>query len=234
MHATSGTAAFLLRRSWLIVLLALAGAAVGWLFATTVPEQYQRTAVFVVRPQAGLEAGSVPDAVRGLAQQDSQLVRTIARVLETDRILQPASLQALGTPLPDDYSVNASVSPGSDVVRVALRGPEPADLVPLARELTQVASGWVGTTYRAYALERIENRAEDGPVSPDVVQIAVLAGLIGGLLGFAAALIEAHWRQSRVRAEDAAAGAVEPGASGPSPNGGDGSPARARETSADG
>jgi capsular polysaccharide biosynthesis protein len=196
----------LLRRIWLLVgLAAVAGLAA--FFTTRGGEVvYERTTVFVLRPSALIQDAQIPDALRGIAQQDSQLIQTVARVIETDRFLRQSfrgvdTDAALVEGIDPRYEIQSGIRPGSDVIEVAVRGPDQDVLDELAANFADDAADWVSNVYRAYTLELLEISASDGPVSTDPTQLVVLAALLGLLIGAGVVAAEHKSRQQRAVAQ---------------------------------
>jgi len=175
-----------------LVLLAgvLAGAA-AWLVVRDQPPEYERTLTFVLRPSANLTDAQIPDAVRGLSQQDAQLVNTIGGAIGTQRFLERALLQA-GVERGERFSARSTVRPGSDIVEIHLLGPDPEPLVTVGDRYSALARFWVGDVYRAYTLDFLEVDASEGPVAPRVGQMIGLATMLGLLLG--AGVVFAEWK----------------------------------------
>jgi hypothetical protein len=180
-----------------IALVALAGIVAGsaaWLAVRGQPEEYERTLTFLLRPGASLSDAQIPDAVRGLSQQDAQLVNTIGGALGTDRFLR-SSLAAVGVEAAEGYSARSSVVPGSDIVEVHLRGSDPDDLAEIGQSYRRLATDWVSSVYRAYSLDFLEEEASPGPVAPRTAQVVSLATLLGLLLAVGVVFAERKARQ---------------------------------------
>jgi capsular polysaccharide biosynthesis protein len=185
----------LVRRLWLVLLLGALAGATAYLMTRGGEETYERTTVFVLRPSARVVDQAIPDAVRGIASDDAQLVATVTRVIETDRFLDGAFDKALNRRPIEGYTLGGSMVPGSDVIEVSVQGPDPEVLDKLAEAFATDATNWVRTVYRAYALDLLEIRASDEPVSADPFQVSAFAVLIGLLLGVGVVFAEAKARE---------------------------------------
>lgn len=186
-------------RSALVALAGLLAASAGWLVVRDQAEVYERTLTFVLLPGTNLSDAQIPDAVRGLSQQDAQLVNTIGGAIGSDLFLQPALRRAGATAL-SAYSARSFRRPGSDIVELRLRGPDPQLLEAVAERHRTLATSWVGSVYRAYRLEFLEEDVAPGPVEPRVGETVALAFLLGIFLGGAAVFVEWKARQQlRVR-----------------------------------
>jgi capsular polysaccharide biosynthesis protein len=185
----------LVRRLWLVLLLGALAGATAYLMTRGGEETYERTTVFVLRPSARVVDQAIPDAVRGIASDDAQLVATVTRVIETDRFLDGAFDRALGRPPIEGYTLAASMVPGSDVIEVSVQGPDLEVLDQVAEAFAIGATNWVRTVYRAYALDLLEIRAPEDPVSADPFQVSAFAVLVGLLLGVGVVFAEAKARE---------------------------------------
>jgi capsular polysaccharide biosynthesis protein len=185
----------LVRRLWLVVLLGALAGATAYLMTRGGEETYERTTVFVLRPSARVVDQAIPDAVRGIASDDAQLVATVTRVIETERFLERSFEKAFNREPLEGYELAASMVPGSDVIEVSVRGPDPVVLDKLAETFATDATNWVRTVYRAYALDLLEIRAPENPVSADPFQVGAFAVLIGLLLGVGVVFAEAKARE---------------------------------------
>jgi capsular polysaccharide biosynthesis protein len=185
----------LLRRIWLLAALAFIAGITAFALTRGAEVTYERTNVFVLRPSAAISDAQIPDAIRGIAQQDSQLIHTVARVLETDRFAR-AAFRGVDTDgervagVDPQYEITSAIVPGSDVIEVAVRGPDEAVLDDLAANFGDEASDWVASVYRAYSLDLLEIDAPEEPVSTDPTQLIVLAILLGLLIGVGVVVVE--------------------------------------------
>jgi uncharacterized protein involved in exopolysaccharide biosynthesis len=203
-------AGLLLRRLWLVLALAALGGGTAAFATSDAPVVYERTAVFVLRPSSEINDEQVPDAIRGIAQQDSQLVRTVSRVIATDRFLDGAFDIAFARDPAPGYELSSVISPGSDVIEVSLRGPDESTLDAVVGEFAAEASKWVVSVYRAYTLDLLEVNTPSGPVGTDPFQLIALAALLAGLMGVGVVFLEHKARKARAPEPPAAAPSAEP------------------------
>ena len=160
---------------------------------------YEHTATFVLRPSADLPDQQIPDAVRGIAQQDAQLVRTISRVIETDRFVDQAFLvgaareSRMGLLRADGVDRAGQRRDRGGPARSRRGSPRRR----AGEAFTDEASDWVSAVYRAYTLELLEIEATEGSVSASPAQSIVLATLLGFLLGLGVVFAESKARERR-------------------------------------
>jgi hypothetical protein len=181
-------------RGVLVALAAVVAAGAAWLVVREQPKVYERTLTFVLLPGPTLNDSQIPDAVRGLSQQDAQLVNTIGAAIGSDRFLSEALRRADATE-PAAYSARSSRRPGSDIVELRLRGPDPGVLAAVAEQHLSLATRWVGSVYRAYRLEFLQEDASIGAVEPRLAETVGLALLLGLFVGGAAVFVEWKARQ---------------------------------------
>jgi hypothetical protein len=189
------------RRIWLIALLVVLAQLVTWYMTRDNVDVFEQKAVFVIRPSTTIPDQQIPDALRGISAQDGELPHTVARVLESEEFLRRAFQEGLGAPVDPRYTLNSSTRPGSHVIEVAIRGPDPAVLGPLASAFSTTATAWVSQIYRAYALDVLEVEGSDGPVSASKAQLMALASALGALLGFGLVLLERQTQERRPHGE---------------------------------
>jgi capsular polysaccharide biosynthesis protein len=180
----------LLRRSWLVVLLAAAAGVNGWIAVKDDPKIYEHSVRFVLGASERVQPVHIPDAIRSL-DEEGPVVHTVRGVLGSDRLLKQAAADGLGEELPGTYEISSSIVPGSTIMETTLQGPDPDKLARLATSFARAASAWVGTNYRAYNLQLLETESPDAPVSPQVRRTVVLASFLGGLFALAVVLVEA-------------------------------------------
>ena len=139
---------------------------------------HTRQMAFVIRPSPELDASQVPDAVRGISQVSSELVFTIARVIETEPFRRPP-----GAALGRGYTIESSVPPATNVVHVRVHGPDAGVLRRFEVGYARLAGDWVKQAYPAYSLEFLEGKVAPDPAQRIAVERIGLAGLLGLLVG---------------------------------------------------
>jgi hypothetical protein len=162
----------------LVASLAVAGAAIAWLAVRDEPPMHARQIAFVIRPGPAIDASQVPDAVRGVSQSSSELVFTIARVVETEPFRHPP-----GPGLGRGYSIEASVPPATNVVHVRVAGPDADVLRRFQTGYAAFAADWVKRAYPAYRLEFLEGKAVPDLTRRSELERIGLAGLLGVFVG---------------------------------------------------
>jgi hypothetical protein len=162
----------------LVAWLAVLGAAIAWLIVRDEPRMHARQMAFVIRPSSDLDASQVPDAVRGISQVSSELVFTIARVIETEPFRRSS-----GAALGRGYAIDASVPPATNVVHVRVDGPDAGVLRRFEVGYATLAADWVKRAYPAYRLEFLEGKVAPDAARRSALERIGLAGLLGLLVG---------------------------------------------------
>lgn len=191
---------FLLRRWWILVGLTAIAGVTAWLGVRDSPVIYQRTVSVILRPSSA--AQDVADAVRVLGSSQGDVARTVAFAIGGDRFLADAATEALGGAIPSSYSVATSLKPGTEVIDIRLRGPDPQALEKLAVSLFSISKGWVDERYPVFTIEEVASEAPAGPVLPKEKEAIAIAVFAAALLWFGISYIE--WRTRRNRASDMA------------------------------
>ncbi len=166
----------------LVLVPAVLAAAVAFAVVGSRETTYERTMVFVIRPSPELDPTQVPDAVRGVGEESSQVVFTVARVMQTEPFRG-----AFGPP-GSDLALEASVAPATNVIEATVSGPDEDGLRRAQEVYVSRISTWVELTYPAYRLDLLESTARAGSAQ-SAVQVVALAALLGLLLGLLALLL---------------------------------------------
>ena len=176
-----------------VALLAVVAAAIAWVMVRDEPRNHARQLAFVIKPSPDLDASQVPDAVRGISQVSSELVFTIARVIETEPFRRPP-----GTALGSGYAIDASVPPATNVVHVRVQGPDADVLRRFEPGYAELAARWVRRTYPAYRLEFLEGKVAPDPTRRSVLERIGLAGMLGLLFGLLVVFADRKpaWREA--------------------------------------
>jgi hypothetical protein len=183
----------LLRRSWLVIVLAGLGGLLAWSQVRDQPVVFEQTVSFAVRPAQGLPLDEVDEALDNL-NADGAVIGTVSGTLSGRRFLERAA-RSVGADA-EEIDVQTAVRQESSVIDVRFAGSDRAVLPALTDPFTAVATSWVTDTYRIYALEPL------GSVPPTAVEqgsgtLVVLGVGLGLLLGLMAVLTETAVRARR-------------------------------------
>jgi hypothetical protein len=177
--------ALVLRRVWVLIACAVLAAAAAWFLGPSEAPRERAVLAFVLRPNTDTPASVVPDSLRATGGTSAQLTRTIARVIETDRILNAALRRpGAGVPARGGYALQSSLEPGTDVITVELSARDGVPLDRLVASYSLEATKWVVVSYKAYTLQFLEaTTLPSAGTSARAVQVTGLAALAGALLG---------------------------------------------------
>ncbi|CAA9485908.1 MAG: hypothetical protein AVDCRST_MAG69-1060 [uncultured Solirubrobacteraceae bacterium] len=193
----------LLRRLWLVALVAGTAALAGYYVTKDDPVEYERSMTFVVRPSDALDSGDIA-GVLGELQQDGPVIQSVVGTLNSRRFRSGAAERGGVSEGAAAPTIEATTRSGSDVLDVHLRGRDSEALVPVGDAFAKLATRWVADTYRIYQLESLgaEARPRELPSRQPKVMGAALVG--GVLLALALIFLEGVVRRGPSRPEDGA------------------------------
>jgi hypothetical protein len=183
----------LMRRWWVVAALAVLAVLGATVAVAGQADEHERTVHFVLRPDASVSNDDLPGALDAL-ESDGPLVQSVIGVLGGDEMLRRAAADA-GVPYRSDFEIESTGRPGSALIDSTLTAPEEEVLEPLATAYARAASAYVGSSYSAYVLARLNIESGGNGTGPGMAQILILAALAGALLG--AALVAAELRLRR-------------------------------------
>jgi hypothetical protein len=179
------------------------------------PQQHERTIHFLLRPAASVSTHDYAGALDEL-KSDGALVPTIAGVLGSDGMLKRAASDA-GIPFRSDYSLGATVRPGTALIDATVAAPGDALADRLSAGYTHAATTFVDQSYSAYVLDPVSSDSGGIGTGSSSGQVLILALLVGAALGVGLVAAELRFepqvqtvlaRTRRARAERAAKPAV--------------------------
>ena len=175
--------ALVLRRVWVLLVCAAVAAAAAWFLGPREAPRQTQILAFVLRPDTNTPADVVPDSLRGTGGTSSQLTRTVARAIETARVVDAALMRPEVVP-GGQYELGSSLEAGTDIVTVEVSAKQGVPLEPLITAYSRAASMWVTDSYKGYTLQFLDS--SPGPsagVGARAIQVTGLAALAGALLG---------------------------------------------------
>ena len=180
---------------WIIALIALAAFNAALLIDYLATPMYQTNARFVVSPNPENVSGG--DVVSSLAALDKRsIVSTYAEFLNSERIYQETvKFLNLDPEALTDYSHNAVVLPDANILELTVIGPDPVLAALLANSIGQRAIGEIQQLYRVYDIRFLDPATPaEKPFSPKPARDAVLALVLGALVGGALAIVREQVR----------------------------------------
>lgn len=187
---------FLLRRWWLVPLLAGVGAVAALITTAGQPKVYERVHSFVIRPGDKVVGGNVVNTLDTLSERDSAVIGTIVGVLESTRLRQAAEHETRGAAIGAASEIKAVVRPGTTIIELGLRGRDPVRLATLGDAMNRVAPDYLSHNYDSLRLDFLGAVASTDPVAPKPGTAMVLAAGLGALLALGLTFLEASWLMS--------------------------------------
>ncbi len=190
-----------IRRGWWIVVATTAVAIAAAAAATAMmTPAYRASTLVAVTPSATVtEPADVLDSLETLERRT--VIATFARIPGTPEARDAVSMRdGVDANVLRGYDVHASVLPSTNIIRIAVEGPDPAIAARYANALAEQTSAQARSMYRIYTMRVLESATPSTrPVRPDRSRnylVAVAAGLLAGL---AAAFSVEHLRRSSSR-----------------------------------
>lgn len=184
------------RRGWWIPLVVLAiSLATAALFTSRQTPVYRASATSVVAPAA--ELGEPSEIMRGLETLDRRtVVATFAAIAEA-RETRGAAAARLGLKPKElsDYRIDASVVPSTNIIRIAVEGPDGEGVRRIANAVARVTEAEAQAMYRIFSMRPLQAAVTAGaPIHPDPVRNHLVAGILGLFLGVVVAIgLEYLW-----------------------------------------
>lgn len=179
-----------LRAGWWIlpVVVAAAVGCVAYLTSDEPPPVYQTTATLAAVPHPSI--GNEREILRSLDILERRtMVATLARVPASRSVLRGAA-ERLATTLDElgDYEVRTSVIPSTHLIRLTVKGPDPALVSRYAIAVIRKAAEDASSYYPVFALRILEGPGGPGrSVDRGTTRYYAVAGLLGLFLGLLAA-----------------------------------------------
>ena len=190
----------IIKRGWWIILLTTAIAAVGAAIITaSASPVYQSSARYIVSPNSDMFEDS--DLVRRSLDtlDNSGILTTYAEVFSSKRMKQEG-IKALGlsTDEMEAYQVTAVNLPQTKIVQLSVRGENPQQAMELATAIGTVSSAYMQDLYEIYKISELDSASvptRSLNVSP--ARNAVIAGLLGFVIGVGLAFVYGYLRQEQ-------------------------------------
>lgn len=179
-------------RHWKPVLgAAVIGMIVVWLLTALQPDRYRATLLAAVAPLS--ETLNSTDVLRGVEVLEQRtVVATVAALAATPATMQPA-LQSENV----DYSVDASVLPNTNLVRIDVEGADAARATAIANRLPAVLDQHTRNMFKLYGVKPVSSAIQPTePISSGSGRAIPAGLLIGFLIGAAIAIVIEKSRRS--------------------------------------
>ena len=180
-----------IQRGWWLILVAILAAVnlslvYSYFVVTPTYESYAR---FIISPN--LQYVDARDLVNSIEALDKRsVISTYAEVINSPQIINTAIELLHGNPADYvQYITSVSVLPDTNIIRFTVRGPDPQVTAILANSIGQHAIDYMQELYVAYDIGFLDKAvAPVEPISPEPVQDAGLAFLVGAVIGIGLAI----------------------------------------------
>lgn len=177
------------KRWWVPPVFVIVSVVVAVVVTSQQTPVYRSAATTAVVPSEELAEAS--EVMRGLETLERRtVVATFARMAEA-RQVRAAAAGELGLEMRDvrGYWVDASVVPSTNIIRIAVEGPDPERASLLANALTRVTETEARAMYRIFGMRTLEEATpRSAPIRPTPGRNYTVAAILGLFLGVLAAL----------------------------------------------
>ncbi len=190
----------IIRRGWWIILLTTVIAAVGAAIITaSAPPVYQSSARYIVSPNPDMFEDS--DLVRRSLDtlDNSGILTTYAEVFGSKRMKQEG-IKVLGISANEmgGYQVTAVNLPQTKIVELSVRGENPQQAMDLAAAIGSVSSTYMQDLYEIYKISELDSASvPTNTLNVSPARNAVIAGLLGFVIGVGLAFVYGYLRQEQ-------------------------------------
>ena len=181
----------IIRRGWWLILIAAlvsVNLSLVYSYYLTRPT-YEAVARFIVSPDIqNVESRDLVNSLEALDRRS--IISTYAEVLNSREIIN-GTMSLLGADPAQftGYNTFVTVLPDANIIRFSVRGPDPEVAAILANSIGQNAIDFIQKLYVVYNIEFLDQAVVPSePIEPKPVQNAMLALLVGTLVGVGLAI----------------------------------------------
>lgn len=155
---------------------AIAGMIVAWLFTALQRDRYRATLLAAVSPLG--ETLNATDVLRGVEVLEQRtVVATVAALASTPSTTRPAT-----QPDTAGYTIDASVVPNTNLVRIHVEGPDAARATAIANGLPAILSQHTRSMFKLYGVTPVSPATQPTEPVSSASARTILAGLLIGLV----------------------------------------------------
>lgn len=184
----------LLKGWWIVLLTALVAIFSSLTFSFLAIPQYQAVARFIITPGTSLEGKDVVNSLDTLDRRS--VVVTYAEIMNSERILSNSEdfLQLPPGSL-SDYIVQAVVLPDANVLELTVEGASPSIAAELANTIGYQTILFASSLNMTFDINFLDTAlVPELPVSPVPLRDAVVAFVLGAVIGAALAIVSEQVR----------------------------------------
>jgi len=181
----------IIRRGWWLILIAAlvsVNLSLVYSYYLTRPT-YEAVARFIVSPNIqNIESRDLVSSLEALDKRS--IISTYAEVLNSREIIN-GTMSLLGADPAQflGYTTFVTVLPDANIIRFSVRGPDPEVTAILANSIGQNAIDFIRNLYVIYQIEFLDQAVVPSePIEPKPVQNAMLALLVGTVIGIGLAI----------------------------------------------
>lgn len=186
-----------MKHYWWIILIAVAvGIGSAAFFAQRSKPIYHASASLVVKPSGALETSrEVVESINALDRRS--VVATLAR-MPSSRAVRREAQQTIGLS-PEEMAsntVSTIVVPDTNILEISVEGHDRSQVTQVANAVARQTIVYSRQFYPVYELRALDSAPTLGKrAGPDVVRQLVAGGLLGLLIGLAAAFLLSQFRR---------------------------------------
>lgn len=161
----------------LVALIAVAATLLAWLIAAMEPKRYRSEVLVSVSPIVNQLSDS--DLLHGIDALERRVVVATVAALASSDSTRRRTIFALRD---DDYGIDATVLPSTNLIRITVEGPDPMQVAAIANRIPSLLDEQIRVMYHVYTIATISDGVV--PRAPFLPRIerAVMAGLVFGIL----------------------------------------------------
>lgn len=174
----------LLKKWWIVVPAFLITLTAGIVFTYMETPIYNATTTYIVVPSSSSfdDAKGFANNLDLLGRRD-EIATTFAEIASSRKIRQ-LTLNTVSIPSGWSYSVSSKLRQGTNILEIAVTGPDPVIAQDLANALGATTEEYVKGLYEVFVLVPLDDATTPStPISPKLSKNAVLAAVLGLILG---------------------------------------------------
>lgn len=160
----------------LVALTAVAATLLAWLIAAMEPKRYRSEVLVSVSPIVNQLSDS--EVLHGIDALERRVVVATVAALASSDSTRRSTISALR----DDYGIDATVLPSTNLIRITVEGPDPEQVAAIANRIPPLLDQQIRAMYHVYTIATISGGVvPQAPFLPRIER-AVMAGLVFGVM----------------------------------------------------
>ena len=187
----------MLRQSWWIVVLIIAGSLGSTAFFThTQTPIFQATTTLVVWPSKNITDAN--DIVRSLDTLDRRVYVAMYSKIPCSQMVRNRAQEKLGLSADQlkPYQITTIVIPDTNILKVSVEGPDPSLTANFANAVAEQAKQYIEETYSVFELKILDRATQPiSPARPNMGRNLSVATVLGLLVGLALVFVRESIQQ---------------------------------------